>query len=58
MQVSYNPSVISVVDVTGAVSNSGYTAVLETTETQDNSRAEKREKKMKQLSNRFGISIH
>ncbi|WP_028274708.1 heavy metal translocating P-type ATPase [Atopococcus tabaci] len=60
MQVSYNPSAISVVDVTGVVSNSGYTAVLETTETQDNSRAEKREKKekrMKQLSNRFGISI-
>ena len=60
MQVSYNPSAISVVDVTGAVSNSGYAAVLETTETQDNSRAEKREKKekrMKQLSNRFGISI-
>ena len=45
-------------DVTGAVSNSSYTAVLEITETQDNSRAEKREKKMKQLSNRFGISIH
>ncbi|GAA3017105.1 heavy metal translocating P-type ATPase [Tetragenococcus solitarius] len=46
--------------MTGAVSNSGYAAVLETTETQDNSRAEKREKKekrMKQLSNRFGISI-
>ena len=60
MQVSYNPSAISVSDVTGAVSNSGYAAVLETTETQDNSRAEKREKKekrMKQLSNRFGISI-
>ena len=60
MQVSYNPSVISVSDVTGAVSNSGYAAVLETTETQDNSRAEKREKKekrMKQLLNRFGISI-
>ena len=46
--------------MTGAVSNSGYAAVLETTDTQDNSRAEKREKKekrMKQLSNRFGISI-
>lgn len=60
MQVSYNASAISVSDVTGAVSNSGYAAVLETTETQDNSRAEKREKKekrMKQLSNRFGISI-
>lgn len=60
MQVSYNPSAISVYDVTGAVSNSGYAAVLETTHTQDNSRAEKREKKekrMKQLSNRFGISI-
>ncbi|OFK59871.1 ATPase [Globicatella sp. HMSC072A10] len=60
MQVSYNPSVISVSDVTGAVSNSGYAAVLETTDTQDHSRAEKREKKekrMKQLSNRFGISI-
>lgn len=60
MQVSYNPSAISVSDVTGAVSNSGYAAVLETTDTQDNSRAEKREKKekrMKQLSNRFGISI-
>jgi len=60
MQVSYNPSAISVSDVIGAVSNSGYAAVLETTETQDNSRAEKREKKekrMKQLSNRFGISI-
>ena len=60
MQVSYNPSAISVSDVTGAVSNSGYAAVLETTETQDNSRAEKREKKekrMKQLLNRFGISI-
>ncbi|WP_373790823.1 copper-translocating P-type ATPase, partial [Jeotgalibaca porci] len=43
-----------------AVSNSGYAAVLETTDTQDNSRAEKREKKekrMKQLSDRFGISI-
>ena len=60
MQVSYNPSAISVSDVIGAVSNSGYAAVLETTETQDNSRAEKREKKekrMKQLSNHFGISI-
>uniref|UniRef100_UPI00359F5881 heavy metal translocating P-type ATPase n=1 Tax=Jeotgalibaca porci TaxID=1868793 RepID=UPI00359F5881 len=60
MQVSYNPSAISVSDVTSAVSNSGYAAVLETTDTQDNSRAEKREKKekrMKQLSNRFGISI-
>lgn len=60
MQVSYNPSAISVSDVTGAVSNSGYAAVLETTDTQDHSRAEKREKKekrMKQLSNRFGISI-
>ncbi len=60
LQVSYNPSAISVADVTGAVSNSGYEAVLETTETQDNSRVEKREKKekrMKQLSNRFGISI-
>ena len=60
MQVSYNPSAISVSDVTGAVSNSGYAAVLETTDTQDNSRAEKREKKekrMKQLSNRFGMSI-
>lgn len=60
MQVSYNPSAISVSDVTGAVSNSGYAAVLETTDTQDNSRAEKREKKekrMKQLSDRFGISI-
>jgi len=60
MQVSYNPAEVSVADVTGAVSNSGYAAVLETTETQDNSRAEKREKKekrMKQLSNRFGISI-
>ena len=60
MQVSYNPSAISVSDVTGAVSNSGYAAVLETTDTQDNSRAEKREKKekrMKQLLNRFGISI-
>lgn len=45
MQVSYNPSAISVSDVTGAVSNSGYAAVLETTDTQDNSRAEKREKK-------------
>ena len=46
--------------MTGAVSNSGYAAVLETTDTQDNSRAEKREKKekrMKQLSDRFGISI-
>ena len=46
--------------MTGAVSNSGYAAVLETTDTQDNSRAEKREKKekrMKQLLNRFGISI-
>ena len=31
--------------MTGAVSNSGYAAVLETTDTQDNSRAEKREKK-------------
>ncbi|WP_373752040.1 heavy metal translocating P-type ATPase [Jeotgalibaca porci] len=60
MQVSYNPSAISVSDVTSAVSNSGYAAVLETTDTQDNSRAEKREKKekrMKQLLNRFGISI-
>lgn len=60
MQVSYNPSAISVSDVTGAVSNSGYAAVLETTDTQDHSRAEKREKKekrMKQLLNRFGISI-
>lgn len=60
MQVSYNPSAISVSDVTGAVANSGYAAVLETTDTQDNSRAEKREKKekrMKQLLNRFGISI-
>ena len=60
MQVSYNPAAISVSDVTGAVSNSGYAAVLETTDTQDHSRAEKREKKekrMKQLSNRFGISI-
>ena len=60
MQVSYNPLAISVSDVTGAVSNSGYAAVLETTDTQDNSRAEKREKKekrMKQLSDRFGISI-
>ena len=60
MQVSYNPSAISVSDVTGAVSNSGYAAVLETTDTQDNSRAEKREKKekrIKQLLNRFGISI-
>ena len=60
MQVSYNPSVISVSDVTGAVSNSGYAAVLETTDTQDHSRAEKREKKekrMKQLSNRFWVSI-
>ncbi|APZ48251.1 copper-translocating P-type ATPase [Jeotgalibaca sp. PTS2502] len=60
MQVSYNPAAISVSDVTGAVSNSGYAAVLETTDTQDNSRAEKREKKekrMKQLLNRFGISI-
>lgn len=60
MQVSYNPSAISVSDVTCAVSNSGYAAVLETTDTQDNSRAEKREKKekrMKQLLNRFGISI-
>ncbi len=60
MQVSYNPSAISVSDVTGAVSNSGYAAVLETTDTQNHSRAEKREKKekrMKQLSNRFGISI-
>ena len=47
MQVSYNPSVISVSDVTGAVSNSGYAAVLETTDTQDHSRAEKREKKRK-----------
>ncbi|MGF1957532.1 copper-translocating P-type ATPase, partial [Enterococcus casseliflavus] len=59
-QNPYNPSAISVSDVIGAVSNSGYAAVLETTETQDNSRAEKREKKekrMKQLSNRFGISI-
>ena len=45
MQVSYNPSAISVSDVTGAVSNSGYAAVLETTDTQDNSRAEKCEKK-------------
>lgn len=45
MQVSYNPSAISVSDVTGAVSNSGYAAVLETTDTQDNSRAEKRYKK-------------
>lgn len=45
MQVSYNPSAISVSDVTGAVSNSGYAAVLETTDTQDNSREEKREKK-------------
>ena len=60
MQVSYNPSAISVSDVTGAVSNSGYAAVLETTDTQDHSREEKREKKekrMKQLLNRFGISI-
>ncbi|AMC01606.1 Copper-exporting P-type ATPase A [Aerococcus viridans] len=60
MQVSYNPSAISVSDVTGAVSNSGYAAVLETTDTQDNSRAEKREKKekrLKQLFNRFWISI-
>ena len=60
MQVSYNPSEVSVADVTGAVSNSGYAAVLETTESQENSRAEKREKKekrIKQLSNRFKISI-
>lgn len=60
MQVSYNPSAISVSDVTGAVSNSGYAAVLETTDTQNHSREEKREKKekrMKQLLNRFGISI-
>ncbi|PRY76818.1 heavy metal translocating P-type ATPase [Alkalibacterium olivapovliticus] len=60
MQVSYNPSAISVSDVTGAVSNSGYAAVLETTDTQDNSRAEKREKKekrIKQLLNRFWVSI-
>ena len=60
MQVSYNSAAISVSDVTGAVSNSGYAAVLETTDTQDHSRAEKREKKekrMKQLLNRFGISI-
>ena len=60
MQVSYNPSALSVADLTGAVSNSGYTAVLETTESQENSRAEKREKKekrMKQLLNRFWVSI-
>src|SRR5699024_7291710 len=60
MQLSYNTSAIAVVDVTGAVSNSGYAAVLETTDTQDHSRAEKREKKekrMKQLSTSFGISI-
>ena len=60
MQVSYNPSAISVSDVTGAVSNSGYAAVLETTDTQNHSREEKREKKekrIKQLLNRFGISI-
>lgn len=60
MQVSYNASAISVSDVTGAVYNSGYAALLETTDTQDHSRAEKREKKerrIKQLLNRFGISI-
>lgn len=60
MQVSYNPAEVSVADVTGAVSNSGYAAVLETTESQESSRAEQREKKekrIKQLSNRFGISI-
>lgn len=60
MQVSYNPSEISIADVTVVVSNSGYEAVLETTDSQDNSRAnqrEKKEKRMKQLSKRFGISI-
>ena len=60
MQVSYNPSEVSVAELTGAVSNSGYAAVLETTESQNQSRAEKREKKekrMKQLLNRFWISI-
>ena len=60
MQVSYNPSEVSVAELTGAVSNSGYAAVLETTESQDQSRAERREKKeqrIKQLLNRFWISI-
>ena len=45
MQVFYNPSEVSVADLTSAVSNSGYAAVLETTETHDKSRSEQREKK-------------
>lgn len=59
MQVFYNPSEVSVADLTSAVSNSGYAAVLETTETHDKSRSEQREKKekrIKQLSNRFKLS--
>lgn len=59
LTLSYNPAVISPADISTAVTNSGYTAVLETTESQDNSRAEKREKKekrIKQLFNRFWLS--
>ena len=52
MQVFYNPSEVSVADLTSAVSNSGYAAVLETTETHDKSRSEQREKKEKRKKNK------
>ena len=59
LTLSYNPAVLSPSDISTTVTNSGYTAVLETTEAQGNARAEQREKKekrIKQLFNRFWIS--
>lgn len=59
LTLSYNSSEISPADISTTVSNSGYTAVLEATDSQEDSRANKREKKekrMKQLKKRFWFS--
>lgn len=49
LTLSYNSSEISPADISTTVSNSGYTAVLEATDSQEDSRANKREKKEKRM---------
>lgn len=60
LTISYNPSEIAPDDISSAVANSGYAAILETSEEKKTSQEERRAKRdqdMKKLMNRFWISI-
>ena len=60
LTISYSPLEVSATDISKAVANSGYTAVLETTEDKSAAQEDKRAKRdqaMKNMLNRFWISI-